>query len=433
MSGIFEFMKVLVLGQGGREHALVKAFRLSLQITEVHAIPGNDGMAHEALCHNVPLDDHEALIQFCLRTEIDFVFIGPEDPLVKGLADPLRARGILVVGPGKEAALLEGSKIFAKRFMVDAKVPTADFEIVSSVEQTLQAAKKFNPPFILKADGLAAGKGVFICATLPDLEKAAHSLFVEKTLGAAGEKALLEAHLPGWELSYLVLTNGVDFQTLPLAQDHKRLKDLHQGPNTGGMGTIAPLQIDPQLDLDIKEKIIRPTIKTIQNQGLLYRGVLFVGVMVTSDGPKTLEYNVRFGDPETQVILPLIENDLGQVFCDLAKGILTPLQIKNLFTACVILAAEGYPDASVKGSAISGDVNMQTTSSYFIHAGTKKSSLGQWQTAGGRVLGAVGIGSTLREALEHSYALAEKINWQGLQKRNDIGNYFTSSSANRQS
>jgi phosphoribosylamine--glycine ligase len=425
-------MKVLVLGQGGREHALVKAFRNSPSVTEVHAIPGNDGIATEALCHKLSLQDSASIIQFCLRTEIDFVFVGPEDPLVQGLADELRGRGILVVGPGKDAALLEGSKIFAKQFMMEAQVPTAAAEVVTSVEQTLQLAEKFTAPYILKADGLAAGKGVFICKTKEELEQAAKSLFVDKSLGVAGTRALLEQNLPGWELSYLVVTNGTDYQVLPLAQDHKRLKDNHQGPNTGGMGTIAPLKLDPKLDKKIRETIIAPSIKHLEMRGLFFRGILFVGVMVTEKGPMVLEYNVRLGDPETQVILPLIENDLGQMFLNLAKGKLETLRYKNLFSSCVILAAEGYPENAVKGSPISGDITYSTPSSYFIHAGTKKEANGQWVTNGGRVLGAVGLGSSLNEAIKNSYELTEKVKWNSMQFRKDIGKYFTSSSEGQQ-
>ncbi len=417
-------MKVLVLGQGGREHALVKAFRHSASITEIHAIPGNDGMSQEALCHPISLKDSEAIIQFCLRTEIDFVFIGPEDPLVDGLADDLRARGVLVVGPGRDAAQLEGSKIFAKRFMMEAQVPTATFEEVSTVAGTLKAAEKFTPPYILKADGLAAGKGVFICHTLTELEKSARQIFEENSLGEAGKKAVLEENLPGWELSYLVLTDGVDFQALPLAQDHKRLKDLHQGPNTGGMGTVAPLKIAPELDREIREKIIGPTIGTLRSRGSIYRGVLFVGVMVTSKGPQTLEYNVRLGDPETQVILPLIENDLADLFLNLAKGILKPIVFKNLYASCVILAAEGYPEHPIKGAAIEGEITYETASSYFVHAGTVKNEQGQWRTHGGRVLGAVGLGSNSQESIANAYAQAQKVSWQGLQMRKDIGRYI---------
>ena len=305
-------MKVLVIGQGGREHALTRAFTQSSSISEVHCIPGNDGIAQTVLCHNLNIKNHETIVQFCLRTEIDFVFIGPEDPLVDGLADSLRSRGILVVGPSQESAQLEGSKIFAKKFMLRAQVPTSTFSEVGSFEETMSNAYQFTPPYVLKADGLAAGKGVYICKNIEELAKAANDIFVEKIFGEAGNKALLEQFMPGWELSYLILTNGSAYQSLPIAQDHKRLLDQDQGPNTGGMGTIAPLSIDADLHQQIHEKILAPSVAQLQKENLLYRGVLFVGLMITEQGPQVLEYNCRFGDPETQVILPLLQNDVGR-------------------------------------------------------------------------------------------------------------------------
>lgn len=413
-------MKILIIGSGGREHALVKSFIQSPSVTSVHVIPGNDGMSKEALCHNIDWKNTNEVVQFCLRSEIDFVLIGPEDPLVFGLADALRARGILVVGPSQEAAQLEGSKIFAKNFMNEASVPTAKSFVVESVEQALEKSKYFQPPYILKADGLAAGKGVFICKDLKELESSARFLWEEKGLGAAGERALLEEALHGWELSYLILTNGKSYVTLPLAQDHKRLKDNDQGPNTGGMGTMAPLHIDHDLFMEIDTKVIQPSVQHLSQKGYLYRGVLFVGLMITDKGPYVLEYNVRFGDPETQVILPLLENDFALVCKKLSQGELTPLQFKNLNCCCVILAANGYPDKPEKGSSISGDPWFQTNSSYFIHAGTKKIN-STWVTNGGRVLGAVGLGTSPEESQQSAYKLANTVNWQGLQKRMDIG------------
>lgn len=419
-------MKVLVIGHGGREHALVKSFSRSPSVVEVHCIPGNDGIAKEALCHKISLEDKEQIIQFCLRTEIDYVFIGPEDPLVQGLADHLRERGILVVGPSAEGAQLEGSKIFAKEFMVSAKVPTAKYEVVSTLEQTLNTAKKFTPPYVLKADGLAAGKGVYICKDLPELESAATDLFIKKILGKSGDKALLEQFMPGWELSFLILTNGNEHVTLPLAQDHKRLNDNHTGPNTGGMGTIAPLNIAPELLAQIEEKIVKPSIKEIKNRGIIFRGILFIGVMVTEQGPQVLEYNVRFGDPETQVILPLLENDTALLFKNLARGILDPIRIRNIHTCCVIMASEGYPQNPKKNVPIQGDLLRETSSSYFIHAGTLKNSSEQWVTNGGRVLGAVGLGSTLQEAIDNAYSQAHCASWPEMQMRTDIGKHIQS-------
>ena len=313
-------MKVLIIGQGGREHALDYALSQSPSVSEIHAIPGSDGMAREAICHSLNINNHEDIIQFCLKMQIHYVFIGPEEPLVNGLSDSLRDRGILVVGPSQAAAKLEASKIFSKQFMREAQIPTAQFEIVNSVESTLAQKHKFTAPFVLKADGLAAGKGVFICKDELELENAARDLFEKKILGEAGSEALLEQFMPGWELSFLILTNGQDYEALPLAQDHKRLLDGDQGPNTGGMGTVAPLKIDDELLKKIETKIVQPTVQLLKEKNLLYRGVLFLGLMITEQGPQLLEYNCRFGDPETQVILPLIEGDLGKIFHDLAVG-----------------------------------------------------------------------------------------------------------------
>lgn len=415
-------MKILIIGQGGREHALVKCFRKSSSVTEIHVIPGNDGMAKEALCHPIDWRHSEEVIGFCIKTEIDFVLIGPEDPLVDGLADRLRERGILVVGPSGPAAQLEGSKIFAKEFMLQAGVPTARSVVVSSVQEVLKASSMFKPPYVLKADGLAAGKGVTISSTLADLEEAAKNLFEKKIFGAAGARALLEEALEGWELSYLVLTNGHKHVTLPLAQDHKRLKDLGQGPNTGGMGTVAPLALDHDLFEKIENQIVKPSIAHLHKESFIFRGVLFIGIMVTPRGPCVLEYNTRFGDPETQVILPLIENDCGILFKKLAQGELEPISFRSLHSCCVILAAEGYPDSPKKNVPISGDLWKETNSSYFIHAGTQRRDQ-QWLTAGGRVLGAVGFGSSAEEAIKNAYSQAQEAQWPGLQMRTDIGKY----------
>jgi phosphoribosylamine--glycine ligase len=414
-------MKVLVIGQGGREHAIVHALSQSPSVSEIHAIPGSSGMSRAALCHELNWRKTEDLIQFCLRTEIDFVMIGPEDPLVEGLADQLRSRGILVVGPSSETAQLEGSKIFAKKFMTAAGVPTSRYEIVTNRAETLQAARNFNPPYVLKADGLAAGKGVFICRDLSELETAAENLFEKRILGQAGEQALLEQFIPGWELSYLILTNGHSWQALPLAQDHKRLLDRDQGPNTGGMGTVAPMSTDPALKERIEKEIIAPSVTQLASQNYFYRGVLFFGVMVTDQGPMVLEYNCRFGDPETQVILPLIDGDLGIILKNLAEGKITPFKQKNLHASCVVLAAPGYPMNPEKNLPIEGDIESATSFSYFLHAGSRKDAEGHWFTNGGRVLNAIGLGATREESLRNAYLQSEKVKWMGLQKRSDIG------------
>ena len=322
-------MKVLVIGSGGREHALVKHFSESKSITQVFVTPGNVGMRSQAESVVMNIKDHNQVVQFCQLQKIDFVFIGPEDPLIDGLADTLRSRQIKTIAPSQKAAQLEGSKIFAKNFMQSGKIATAEAVIVKSVDETIAAASKHQAPFVLKADGLAAGKGVFICQNISELQKAAEDLFIHKKLGEAGNKALLEKNLNGEEISFLVLTNGRAFQALPLAQDHKRLLDHGEGPNTGGMGTVAPLLISDVLYDKIIKRVIEPSIKNIEKENMLYLGILFVGIMVVDGEPYALEYNVRFGDPETQVILPIIENDIGSLFYNLAGGQLDQIKTKD--------------------------------------------------------------------------------------------------------
>lgn len=422
-------MKVLILGQGGREHAIIHALSKSPSVTQIHAIPGNDGMTRHCICHpDLSWQDFEKLISFCLRTEIDVVIIGPEDPLVDGLADRLRERGVLVVGPSAQGARLEGSKIFCKHFIQEAGIPTARFKVVQTAHSTLEAAKSFTPPYVLKADGLCAGKGVMICHTLEQLKSAAEDFFDRKTLGVAASSALLEQFTPGWELSYLVLTNGHVFEALPIAQDHKRLSDNDEGPNTGGMGTIAPVPIDESLQTQIEETIIKPCLKNLERHGIVFRGVLFFGLMISPQGPSLLEINCRFGDPETQVLLPLVENDWGHVFLELAKGHLVPLKLRKLAATCVVLASPGYPSNPRKDLLIHGPVLDDNGSSYFLSAAVKKGDSTAWLTNGGRVLCAVGIGSNLKESQKNAYAQATKVEWDGLIKRTDIGKRITTAS-----
>jgi phosphoribosylamine--glycine ligase len=413
-------MRFLVVGTGGREHALVRALKFSPSVTEVHAAPGSAGIAQEAICHAIKLSDHAAWENLIKKHSFDCVVIGPEVPLAEGLADFLRAKGVATIGPNQTAARLESSKIFSKEFMDTAGVKTARYFVVDSVESCLHKANEFNPPYVLKADGLAAGKGVFICKTKEELQKSAHSIFVEKSLGDAGLKAVLEEFSPGFELSFLVLTNGKEFQAMPVSQDHKRLLDGDEGPNTGGMGVVGPVSIDEELRQKIQTDLVEPTLKHLSGLGLLYRGILYFGVMVTKDGPSLLEYNVRFGDPEAQVILPLLDGDWGQVFLQLASGELAPLRWKKLTTACVVMAAPGYPDAPEKDVVIEGDVAAQSSSSYFLHAGTKFENA-QWKTSGGRVLNSMGLGSSLKEAIKNAYEQACKVKWRGVQMRKDIG------------
>ena len=412
-------MKVLVIGSGGREHAMVRALSHSGTVREVHAAPGSAGMAHEAVCHPVSLEGQQ-ILDLVKNENYDLVVIGPEQPLADGLSDKLRALGVSVFGPEKKAAQLEASKIFAKQFMKRSLVPTARFFEVSTVAETMKAAATFAPPYVLKADGLCAGKGVVLCDTLPELENTARDFFEKKTLGDAGSKALLEEFQEGWELSCLILTNGQTYQMLPLAQDHKRLSNGDTGPNTGGMGVVAPLTIDARLLEEIRTKILNPVVRELGASKMLYRGVLFIGIMITKNGPSVLEFNVRFGDPETQAILPLFKGDWADVFSMVAQGEMPEMKWKPLHTACVVMAAPGYPSAPQKGVQIEGDPIADTASSYFLHAGTAKKD-GVWTTNGGRVLNAVGVGSSLEEALKQAYGQASKARWFGMQMRTDIG------------
>ncbi|MBL7543057.1 MAG: phosphoribosylamine--glycine ligase [Bdellovibrionaceae bacterium] len=415
-------MKILILGQGGREHALVKALRRSSNSPEIHVLPGSDGMKNEALCFTEDSWKNSLFLQsLCEKNKYDFIFIGPEDPLVEGVSDRLRQQGYNVVGPSQYWAQLEGSKIFAKEFMVKAGIPTSSFVVVSSVEDVKNNAKLFTPPYVLKADGLAAGKGVIISDTLEELYAAAENMFVKKTLGEAGSRALLEQFTPGWELSYLFFTNGQDYVSLPIAQDHKRLFDGQKGPNTGGMGTWAPLEISKELDHNIRTQVIQPTMKQISQSSSPYRGVIFLGIMVNGTTPSVLEYNVRMGDPETQSILPLIDSDLAEFLSKLAHGDLSKLTFNKNFATCVVLASPGYPDNPQKGLSISGyDSSCKMESHYFIASGVKNESSG-WVTNGGRVLGAVGIADSKHAAIQKAYDLAKTVTWNHIHYRTDIG------------
>lgn len=416
-------MNILVIGQGGREHAIIKEIKKSKELKNIFVAPGNDGIALDATCLKIDVNNFEHIFHVCTENQIDFVLIGPEEPLVNGLADYLRDKNIPVFGPSKLGAQLEGSKIFAKKFMVEAKIPTAKYQTVSSVDECKKISSNFTPPYVLKADGLAAGKGVYICKTMNELEIAASELFEKKILGTAGEKAIIEQFTPGWEMSLLLLTNGNEYELLPIAQDHKRLKDKNEGPNTGGMGTIAPLKINPSIINKIKEQVIEPTLRLIKQKNILYRGVIFLGLMIHEDQISVLEYNVRFGDPETQVILPLIDNDLAVVFNKLANGELEKIKFNNKSACCVILAAEGYPNNPKKNVEIFGELQAMNSDSYFVHAGTTKKN-NTWLVNGGRVLGAVGVGNTPDEAIKKAYSFSNNVSWPGIQKRSDIGNYL---------
>tara|TARA_B100000749_G_scaffold280894_2_gene280553 strand:- start:49979 stop:51232 length:1254 start_codon:yes stop_codon:yes gene_type:complete len=413
-------MKVLVIGSGGREHAIVKTLEKSVRVSAVIVTPGRPSFASDKIsCIDLPSTDGEVLAQFCKSEHVELVVVGPEVPLVAGVADTLRSYGVSTVGPGKVGAQLEGSKVFSKKFMEKYGVPTAPFVEVSSVEDVKSSVKEFTAPYVLKADGLAAGKGVYICKTEEELFASADELFNHNIFGDAGRVAILEQFQPGWELSYIGLCNGKQFEALPLSQDHKRLLDNDEGPNTGGMGVVGPLHLKPELIEQIESEVVEPTLKGIRSEDMLYNGILYIGLMITEEGPKVIEYNVRFGDPETQIILPLTKNDWGEVFLELSQGNLVPIQPSSDFATCVVVAAEGYPVKAIKGAALP-PLPKDTEKGFIFHAGVGGEE-NQLVVDGGRVLNVVALGESLGEARDRCYGIVEQVRWVGSQIRTDIG------------
>ena len=417
-------MNILVMGKGGREHAIIRAIKRSPKAHKMFALPGQDGFKALSDCISKDLlKDRDQLKEWIKQENINLVVIGPEQELVDGWPDFFRDEGIYVFGPSGSAAQLEASKLFAKSFMSSAGVPTSNYKEVSSVKSALAESTGFDFPLVLKADGLAAGKGVFICHNKEELEKSAALLFEQKIFGSAGEKAFLEQHQGGWELSVFILTNGENYKLLPFARDYKKRDEGNKGPNTGGMGAVAPHFISEDLKEKIHQEVLKPTVMELKKRKMFYRGVLYIGLMITDTGPVVLEYNVRFGDPETQVILPLLDGDWAEVFYKVAQGSLSDLTWKqNCFSSCVVLASPGYPFKPETGLLIEGDVlsDLESDTSYFLHAGVKEDN-GKWFTKGGRVLNAIGLGSSQKESLKRAYDLANQVNWKNLHTRSDIG------------
>ncbi len=419
-------MQAAVVGSGGREHALVRALRRSTLVSDVYAWPGNDGIFLDAKRPPASVKDRHSFAVWAQEKNLDLVVVGPENELVDGWTDELRAHGISAFGPSREAARLESSKIFSKQFMVESGVPTARASIIKSKLDLARAMPNFSAPYVLKADGLAAGKGVFICKTEQELINAGNDLFERRRLGEAGSQALLEEFMPGEELSVLVLTNGYDFHVLPYCRDHKRLLDNDLGPNTGGMGVIAPISVPQQVNEEILQTVVEPSIRGLQKRGLLYRGILFIGVMLTKTGPSVLEYNVRWGDPEAQAILPMLDGDWAMTFKQVADGSLPKLAWQKAGVACLVVAAEGYPDSPVKGVAISG-ATANSADIDILHAGTKQLGDGRFVTNGGRVLNVVARAPTVGLAIERAYQGLSQIHWPGMQYRRDIGSAIRNS------
>lgn len=418
-------MNVVVIGAGGREHALVSACARAPRCGRLYAVPGNPGIALQAECHAIDITDGTALAAFCLAHQIDLAVIGPEGPLAVGVADALRACGVAVFGPSGAGAQLEASKEFSKNFMARHHIPTADFSVCRTMSEAEEALSRFSSPYIVKASGLAAGKGVFVEPTLEGAREAARQMLVGKKLGAAGETLVIEEALPGRELSLMVVTDGATYRLLSTSQDHKRLLDGDQGPNTGGMGAYAPAPwVTEELMDRVRLEIIEPSVAALGKEKLDYRGVLYVGLMIAPDGtPKVLEYNVRLGDPETEVLLPLFEGDWVDLCWHVANGKLEsfPWQRETKNALCVILASAGYPAAKSAPAEIDGlDAANAVEGVTVFHAGTSAQD-GKIMAAGGRVLCVTATGGSLSQARDRAYEAVGKIRFQGMQYRSDIG------------
>lgn len=424
-------MRILVIGSGGREHALIWALRRnSTQSLELFCAPGNAGIAQMAECIPVGVNAIAALASFSESSGIDLNIVGPEAPLAAGIVDEFERRGLRIVGPGREAARLESSKAFAKDFMRRHQIPTARYRIASSADEALGILRSGefggeSAPVVVKADGLAAGKGVIVAASRSEAIKAVEDLVGGAVNADAARRIIIEEALAGREVSLLLFSDGKDFRLMPASRDHKRVGESDTGPNTGGMGSITGAGIldDATRDRVVRE-VVEPTLQGARDEGFPFRGVLFVGLMLTPDGPRVLEYNVRFGDPETQAILVRLNGDLCEVFRAISETRLGQLEIdwSDEPSACVVLAARGYPAKPEIGSVIDGlDLAEQSGDVVVFHAATSRGPNGEWLTAGGRVLGVTAKGETLDLALSRCYEAIANIHWDGMHYRRDIG------------
>ena len=412
-------MNILVIGSGGREHALCWKLSESPQTEQIYAIPGNPGMGASAA---IALDDHAAILRFVKEHEIGLVVVGPEVPLMNGLVDELEAAGIRAFGPRANAAEIEGSKSFAKDLMKKYGIPTARYEVFTAAEPARAYIRQEGAPIVVKADGLAAGKGVIVAMTEQEALDAVDAIMEDHSFGDAGARVVIEEFMEGEEASLLAFTDGRTIRPMISAQDHKRAYDGDRGPNTGGMGTYAPAPVmTPEMTERAVEEILKPTIAAMAKEGRVYRGCLYLGLMVTADGPKVVEFNARFGDPETQVVLPLLDSDLVAIMCACADGTLAdvPIRWKDGAAVCVVLASGGYPGHYEKGQEIHGLADAEAIGALVFHAGTAMKD-GKLVTNGGRVLGVVGRGADISSAVDAAYAAATKISFKDAYYRKDI-------------
>ena len=418
-------MKVLIVGGGGREHAIAWKVSQSPKVEKLYCAPGNAGIAQVAECVDIGVMEFDKLTAFVKENQIDLTIIGPDDPLAAGAADAFEAAGLRVFGPRKNAAILEGSKAFSKDLMKKYGIPTASYENFDSPEAALAYLETAKMPIVLKADGLALGKGVLICQTLEEAKEGVKSLMLDKQFGNAGNTIVMEEFMTGREVSVLSFVDGKTIKIMTSAQDHKRAKDGDQGLNTGGMGTFSPSPFyTEEIHSYCKEHIYQATVDAMRAEGREFKGIIFFGLMLTADGPKVLEYNARFGDPETQVVLPRMKNDIVDVFGACIDGTLdqVDLEFEDNASVCVVLASAGYPEHYEKGFPISGLEQFDEKNGYYVfHAGSKFGADGSILTNGGRVLGVTATGSDLKEARTNAYQATEWISFENKYMRHDIG------------
>lgn len=417
-------MKVLVIGSGGREHTLVWKLKKSKKVSRVFCAPGNAGIAQHARCINIKADNIKGLVEFAQKNKIALTVVGPEVPLAMGIVDEFNKKKLKIFGPNKKAAQLESSKVFAKELMRKYNIPTAPFKVFSDPSEAVGFCKTVEFPVVIKADGLAAGKGVIIARNFREASRAIDTIMVKRAFGKAGEQVIVESFLSGQEVSMMAITDGRTVRPFLPSQDHKQAYDGDRGPNTGGMGAYCPTTFTSQEVIDeIVEQILMPAIAGLKKEGIKYKGILYAGLMLTETGPKVLEFNCRFGDPETQVVIPLLRNDLFDLMMAVVNGNLASvgkLQWRRETAACVVMASKGYPARYKTGVRISGLKDYSDNGCQIFHAGTAMKG-NQWVTAGGRVLAVTGIDKNLKAALERAYRVVKKIRFEGAMFRRDIG------------
>lgn len=419
-------MKVLIVGGGGREHAIAVSMKKSSRVEKLYCVPGNAGIAQLAECEpSIGVMEFDKIIAYAKEKAVDLVFVAPDDPLAGGLVDALEAEGIRAFGPRKNAAILEGSKAFSKDLMKKYGIPTADYHNFDDPDKALAYLETAKMPIVLKADGLALGKGVLICNTLEEARAGVKEIMLDKHFGSAGNRMVIEEFITGPEVSVLSFVDGKTIRIMTSAQDHKRAKDGDQGLNTGGMGTFSPSPFyTEEIDRFCKEHIYQATVDAMAAEGRVFKGVIFFGLMLTPEGPRVLEYNARFGDPETQVVLCRMKNDIMDVVDACIDGTLDQieLQFEDNAAVCVVLASDGYPEAYQKGFEITGLENFDGKDDYFcFHAGSKFDDHGRVVTNGGRVLGVTAKGESLKEARAKAYAATEWVSFDNKYMRHDIG------------